>query len=171
MSNTWCGLGQTSRQTTLTALQAGLDRMTTKILGYLLLAIIVLGATPLAVHAVKLYKWVDEEGRVTYQDKPPPPGTDEVKEKTINPDEGVTEFTKPKPSEPGVKSVPDQGGGSVAPATGERGVIGGGEGRRTERRTGVAPTPPPPPAPAVPARPPRAIPFVPSGRAVPKGRN
>ena len=148
-----------------------MDRMYTKFLGYLLVAIIVLGATPLAVHAVKLYKWVDEAGNVTYQDKPPPPGTDVVKEKTINPDEGVTEFTKPQPSEPEVKSAPDQGGGSVAPATGGRGVIVGGEGRRTERRTGVAPTPPPPPAPAAPARPPRAIPFIAPGRPVPKGRN
>ncbi|MFQ5754789.1 MAG: DUF4124 domain-containing protein [Acidiferrobacterales bacterium] len=145
--------------------------MYTKSFGYLLLAIIVLGATPLAVHAVKLYKWVDKNGHVTYQDKPPPPEADVVKEKTINPDEGVTEFTKPKPSEPEVKSAPAQGGGSIAAATDGRRAIVGGEGRRTERRTGVAPTPPPPPAPAAPARPPRAIPFIPPGRPVPKGRN
>jgi uncharacterized Tic20 family protein len=42
-----------------------MDRMYTKFLGYLLLAVIVLGATPLAVHAVKLYKWVDKNGNVT----------------------------------------------------------------------------------------------------------
>ncbi len=135
----------------------------------LLVGFVLVAPAPI-IHGTKLYKWVDEEGNVTYQDNPPPPGTDEVKEKTINPDEGVTEFTQPKPSEPEVKSAPDQGGGSVAPATGGREVILGGEGRHTERRTGVAPTPPPPPAPAAPARPPRAIPFIAPGRPVPKGR-
>ena len=50
-------------------------------------------------HAVKVYKWVDEEGKVTYQDRPPPPDQGgKVKEKTIDPDAGVTKFVAPEPS-------------------------------------------------------------------------
>ncbi len=37
----------------------------------------------LNAHAVKLYKWVDEEGNVTYQDQPPPE-TSDYEEKNIN---------------------------------------------------------------------------------------
>jgi glutaredoxin len=41
----------------------------TRTIGWLL-AIALLGAFP--VHAAKLYKWVDKDGRVTYHDRPPP---------------------------------------------------------------------------------------------------
>ena len=41
----------------------------------------------------------DEEGKVTYQDRPPPPNQGgKVQEKTIDPDAGVTKFVAPEPS-------------------------------------------------------------------------
>ncbi len=75
-----------------------MDRIYTKFLGYLLVAVIGLGATPLAVHAVKLYKWVDEEGNVTYQETPPPAGFGQVEVKDIDPDRDVTNFVTPESS-------------------------------------------------------------------------
>jgi glutaredoxin len=35
-------------------------------------------------YAGKLYKWVDEQGNVTYQDRPPPEGRGKVEEKTMS---------------------------------------------------------------------------------------
>ena len=43
-------------------------------------------ATALAVapaYAAKLYKWVDERGNISYQDRPPPEGVGKVEEKTV----------------------------------------------------------------------------------------
>ena len=48
--------------------------------------IIVVLATALAVapaYAAKLYKWVDERGNVSYQDRPPPEGMGKVEEKSL----------------------------------------------------------------------------------------
>jgi glutaredoxin len=36
------------------------------------------------VYAAKLYKWVDERGNVSYQDRPPPEGVGRVEEKTMH---------------------------------------------------------------------------------------
>ena len=101
-------------------------------------------------HAVKVYKWVDEEGKVTYQDRPPPPDQGgKVKEKTIDPDAGVTKFVAPEPSstptaqEHTGKPQASQGGGSASDSTA---IIGVDERRRTDRRRGVVPTPAPRPA-------------------------
>ncbi len=101
-------------------------------------------------HAVKVYKWVDEEGKVTYQDRPPPPDQGgQVQEKTINPDAGVTKFVAPEPSstptaqEHTGKPQVSQGGGSASDSTA---IIGVDERHRTDRRRGVVPTPAPRPA-------------------------
>jgi glutaredoxin len=36
-----------------------------------------------AAEAATLYKWVDKEGRVSYQDRPPPPDAGQVEEKAL----------------------------------------------------------------------------------------
>ena len=41
----------------------------------------VLAAAP--VYAAKLYKWVDERGNISYQDRPPPEGRGKVEEKNL----------------------------------------------------------------------------------------
>lgn len=46
-----------------------------------------------AVHAGKLYKWVDAEGRVSYQDRPPPSGSGHVEERDVG-DNGVDSGSK-----------------------------------------------------------------------------
>ncbi len=49
-------------------------------------------ATTLAIapaHAVKLYKWVDERGNVSYQDRPPPEGIGKFEEKTLREGRGA----------------------------------------------------------------------------------
>jgi len=49
----------------------------------LLLTVIAFSSVPLA-HAAKLYKWVDKDGNVSYQDRPPPSRAgDRVEEKTL----------------------------------------------------------------------------------------
>ncbi|GMQ90434.1 MAG: hypothetical protein BMS9Abin10_0811 [Gammaproteobacteria bacterium] len=50
-------------------------------------------------HGVKLYKWIDSAGNVTYQDQPPPTGSGVVEEKNIDPDRNVTKFVMPMPPE------------------------------------------------------------------------
>ncbi len=47
----------------------------------------VLAAVP--AYAAKLYKWVDERGNVSYQDRPPPEGVGRVEEKTVRTGRGV----------------------------------------------------------------------------------
>ncbi|MFQ5760292.1 MAG: DUF4124 domain-containing protein, partial [Acidiferrobacterales bacterium] len=102
-------------------------------------------------------KWVDERGNVTYQDRPPPATASEVEEKDIDPNEGVTEFVLPKPTEPSSDdgrspgSGPSSGSGGLS--TAEKGAIATTDRPlRSERRRGVVPTPPPRPTPAVPPR-------------------
>ena len=48
------------------------------------LIIIVLAALAAApAYAGKLYKWVDDRGNISYQDRPPPEGVGRVEEKTV----------------------------------------------------------------------------------------
>jgi glutaredoxin len=49
--------------------------------GLATLAVLVLVSSPVA--AEKLYKWVDQYGNVSYQDKPPPEGSGRVEQKNI----------------------------------------------------------------------------------------
>jgi len=123
-------------------------------------------------HAVKLYKWVDEQGNVTYQDRPPPANASAVEEKDIDPNEGVTKFVRPKPTEPssdgGRSSGRGPSSGSGGRSTAEKGaIVTTDRPFRNERRRGVVPTPPPRPAPAVPPRRPRRA-GIPRGGRIPR---
>lgn len=44
-------------------------------------------AVAMPLSAAKAYKWVDPDGKITYQDRPPPPGMGTVEEKEIATDE------------------------------------------------------------------------------------
>jgi glutaredoxin len=48
----------------------------------ILLLVATLAIAP--AYAGKLYKWVDEQGNVSYQDRPPPEGQGKVEEKTLS---------------------------------------------------------------------------------------
>lgn len=54
---------------------------------------------PAAASAIKLYKWVDKDGKVTYQETPPPAGDGRVEEKLIDPNTNViqAEHAAPPP--------------------------------------------------------------------------
>ena len=52
---------------------------------------------PVAASAVKLYKWVDKDGKVTYQEFPPPASATKVEEKDINPDANIIQADRPAP--------------------------------------------------------------------------
>ena len=58
-------------------------------------------ATP--VLAGKLYKWVDERGNVSYQDRPPPAGQGRVEEKNVR-DGGATASADPSAAEAAAKA-------------------------------------------------------------------
>jgi hypothetical protein len=119
------------------------------------------------VHSVKLYKWVDQAGNVTYQDHPPPSGSGAVEEKNINPDQNALKFVIPTvpenttPANPGATRGPsarrsdddnnEPGGARAIPASGGMSpTLGGGAtGAGAAGATGGAVAPPPPP-PSVP---------------------
>ncbi len=44
---------------------------------------VTIASVPAAGQAAKLYKWVDPDGRVYYQDYPPPPGSGKVEERAL----------------------------------------------------------------------------------------
>ena len=48
-----------------------------------LIAVLVTTLAIAPAYAEKLYKWVDERGNVSYQDRPPPEGIGRVEEKTL----------------------------------------------------------------------------------------
>ena len=50
------------------------------------------------VYAGKIYRWVDDEGKVTYRDKPPPTDAGDFKEVDIDVDRNVIKMKKPTPS-------------------------------------------------------------------------
>jgi len=129
-------------------------------LNVLFALLLMMGIHAPLTHAVKLYKWVDEQGNVTYQDQPPPANATEVEEKNIDPNEGVTKFVLPKPTEPssdyGHLHGSGQSSGSGGLSTAEKGaIVTSDQPLRSERRRGIVPTPPPRPTPAVPRRRPR----------------
>ncbi|MFQ6023344.1 MAG: DUF4124 domain-containing protein [Acidiferrobacterales bacterium] len=136
----------------------------------ILVMALVIGALSPMVHGVKLYKWVDEEGNVTYQDTPPPPhSAARVEEKHIDLDKNVTEFVLPEPSPSSNNQVPAEAGAGGRGSSGgsttieKRTIIVGDRPLLRERRSGVAPTPRPHPLPARPARP-----SGPQGAGVPR---
>ena len=123
-----------------------------------LLVMLLLLALPAAAAAAKLYKWVDKDGRVTYQETPPPSGSGKVEEKNIDPDQNVIKADHP-PLTPTPSSAPNTGtfdraaSNTSAPPT--RPPVGAllNDGSGTE----VPPPPPPPPPPPVPLPPPAGI--------------
>ena len=59
--------------------------------------------TAAEAQTVKVWKWVDRDGRVTYSEDPPPAGAARVEEKYLNPDE-ITVQTTPAPASQTVTS-------------------------------------------------------------------
>ncbi len=89
--------------------------------------LIALTAIAPGVGAVKLYKWVDEDGTVHYQDRPPPKGTARVEEKELDPNANVI----PGETEATAAGAQEEAGGGPGAAD--------GGGRRTkDDMTGVA---------------------------------
>ena len=118
----------------------------------LLVTLLLLLALPTAVVAAKLYKWVDKNGKVTYQETSPPSGSGKVEEKNIDPDQNVIKADHPPPT-PTPASTPSAGtSGQVAPNTGDRPrstrppagtLLDNGSGTTQA----LPPPPPPPPVP------------------------
>lgn len=116
----------------------------------------------LAAHAygVKLYKWTDENGRVTYQDHPPPPARGNVEEKDINPNQNRADSFVPPPSNArnpsaaarrnAADEVDTPASRAAAARRHRRTVQGGGATDSGGTSPGGPPAPPAPPA-SVPA--------------------
>ena len=107
-------------------------------------------------HAVKVYKWVDKQGNVTYQETPPPEESITVEEKDINPNRNVYEFGNPRTIQPA--AVSDSNKRRTNRTTRRDAAIRGGAavGRSS---SGVSSTPPifpspPPSQPPPPLQPP-----------------
>lgn len=126
-------------------------------------------------YSVKLYKWIDEAGNVTYQDHPPPSGRGAVEEKNIDPDQNALKFVIPETTATpadheqtvteeqdqnarGNDDAEDRGSRSSEPTRFAPALAGGAStgGSNGSAGTGVAATPPPPAPPAPP-------PSVPAG--------
>lgn len=76
----------------------------------LIFAALLLSAT---AQGAKVYKWVDEDGRVTYRDQPPPAESGgKVQEKELDSDSNVIEYEAP-PEPEQTKEQSDQGNGDV----------------------------------------------------------
>lgn len=61
------------------------------------LALFLVLPLPVLADAVTLYKWVDKDGNVTYQELPPRVSAAQVEEKTINLDQNVIKMMLPPP--------------------------------------------------------------------------
>lgn len=61
-----------------------------------LLAVTVLSANP--AWSAKLYKWIDDEGNISYQDSPPPVGSKLIREEDIDLSPSTTEPDQTQPS-------------------------------------------------------------------------
>ena len=62
------------------------------------LALFLVLSSPLLADTVTFYKWVDKNGNVTYQQFPPPVASDQIEEKTIDPDQNVIKMSLPPPA-------------------------------------------------------------------------
>jgi hypothetical protein len=104
------------------------------------------------VEAVKLWKWVDKDGKVTYSETPPPSSSFKAEKKQIDPDRNVIDAYVPGPA-PASSSSPaatmDIGGGQATPPQRDRRrEIAAGAGAAAA--TAPPPPPPPPPPPVSP---------------------
>lgn len=57
-------------------------------------------AVGLPAWAEKVYRWVDPQGNIVYQDKPPPGGVGKVEIKEIDPKATTTQFKRPNVAQP-----------------------------------------------------------------------
>lgn len=62
------------------------------------LALFLVLSSPLLADTITLYKWVDKNGNVTYQQFPPPVAPNQIQAKTINPDQNVIKMSLPPPA-------------------------------------------------------------------------
>jgi hypothetical protein len=129
---------------------------------------------PGVVSAAKVYRWVDKDGKITYQETPPPAGAGKVEEKNINHDQNV--ITAP-PRQPVVSGSsggqpPDASTGSRAnrhrPHPGvmeEEGVSGQGQEANPpsgDQANGEVPVPPVQPVSPLTPTPPAPLPVLPA---------
>lgn len=142
----------------------------------LLLSFLLAGGQAAPGDAAKIYKWTDEQGNVSYHDRPPPGDAGKVEEKDIDPNRNVIETKIPstakKPAPAQAKPGGSQAGGkdvkqdeSKRPKE-PRGLTPAEQAAAAEGRTqqrGVAPTPGSPGAPAIPSPPPPLSPPPPTG--------
>jgi hypothetical protein len=112
-------------------------------------------------YGVKLYKWTDEDGRVTYQDRPPPAASGNVEEKNINPNQNRADSFVPPPSNAdnppaagrhrnAADEVDTPASRAAAARRHRRTIQGGGAVDAGGSNPGAPPAPPAPP-PSVPA--------------------
>lgn len=131
----------------------------------LTLASLVSACLPGAAWA-EIYKWVDEDGNVTYLDKPPPAGQGKVEKKKIDPNQNLFQgrkLTAPSTGAPAATSPPSPPPEDETPTAPDRKKLPAAAVGDTpdEASTGApsplapvpppAPTPPPSPAPLTPA--------------------
>ena len=117
----------------------------------LMLGVIV--ATPPA-EAMKLWKWVDKDGKITYSESPPPSHATKAEKKQINPDENVIQTDVPS-SSPASSSA-----GSPEPNSNDD--IKAPSADRTQKgMPGAAATLPPASPPVSPSLPPAGTPPLP----------
>jgi len=79
---------------------------------FLLIVLVTYLLYPDTALPVKVYKWVDEKGNITYLDRPPPEENGQVEKKEIDPDKNVIKYKIPKSS--GGTSTPGSTSGSTA---------------------------------------------------------
>ena len=68
-----------------------------------LIAVLVTMLAVVPAYAAKLYKWVDERGNISYQDRPPPEGVGKVEEKNLR-EGGGSDSGSPAAAEAAAKS-------------------------------------------------------------------
>jgi hypothetical protein len=124
------------------------------------LSICLLLLLPGAASAVKLYKWVDKDGNVTYQESPPPADAGKVEEKNIDPDANVIQADHPAPDTTPTRR---RNGGNGQGESGDTTDTGAQESpslpllHEGDRPDGQAPNPLPPRTPPPVAAPPSLI--------------
>ena len=81
----------------------------------ILLSLLLAGSVAAPGDAAKIYKWTDEQGNISYHDRPPPGDTGTLEEKDIDPDRNVIKIKIPASGReaPRVKTGPaaSQNGG------------------------------------------------------------
>ena len=129
------------------------------------LTLVILSAIPSA-QAVKLWKWVDTDGKTYYSESKPPPQAEKIEEKQINPDHNVIQFNNPPAATTPGKglSSPDSVTDTSSLDNKTRNGLSAGGGAAT-----TAPAPPPPVTPSLPPASTPPIPQPPIFPSLPQG--